>query len=140
MDDLFLRWVGADALGDAAGRERVDHVVLTEEHAGSYVGRRTRRANGRLAESDALGNLVPVTEPNPAGGADWVTDYTYNPFGQLVGVAMPTGRERRRGASCIGDGPGERDEPGGGTVTYEYADAPGDEADGREGAADAVQV
>ena len=36
---------------------------------------------------DALGNLVNVTEPNPAGG-NWDTTYTYNTRGQLLGVAM----------------------------------------------------
>ena len=47
--------------------------------------------------SDALGNLVQVNEPNPAGGADYVTSYTYDLLGHLTGVNMPrpTGTQTR---------------------------------------------
>ncbi len=38
--------------------------------------------------SDVLGNLVSVIEPNPAGGADYVTDYTYSVFGKLLTATM----------------------------------------------------
>lgn len=38
--------------------------------------------------TDAMGNLTLVTEPNPAGGADW-TSYTYNSLNQVTGVSMP---------------------------------------------------
>jgi hypothetical protein len=38
--------------------------------------------------TDAMGNLTVVTEPNPAGGADW-TSYTYNSLNQVTGVSMP---------------------------------------------------
>jgi hypothetical protein len=31
-----------------------------------------------------MGNLVTVTEPDPAGGADWTTSYTYNFLNQLT--------------------------------------------------------
>ncbi len=41
--------------------------------------------------SDALGNLAQVTEPDPGGGADHQTYYTYNLRGQLTGVSMPRG-------------------------------------------------
>ena len=41
--------------------------------------------------TDALGNLVQVTEPNPQGGADHQTYYTYNLLGQLTQVQMPRG-------------------------------------------------
>ena len=34
-------------------------------------------------EVDAAGNLIKVTEPNPAGGADFITTYTYNDKGDL---------------------------------------------------------
>jgi hypothetical protein len=36
-----------------------------------------------------MGNLVMVTEPNPAGGADWTTSYTYNVLNHLTQVSMP---------------------------------------------------
>ena len=38
--------------------------------------------------SDAMGNLVTVTEPDPALGTD-VTTYAYNAVNQLVTVTMP---------------------------------------------------
>ena len=28
--------------------------------------------------ADALGNVTQVQEPDPAGGADWITYYTYD--------------------------------------------------------------
>lgn len=39
--------------------------------------------------TDAMGNLITVTEPNPAGGSDYVTSYTYNLVNQLTSVSMP---------------------------------------------------
>ena len=39
--------------------------------------------------SDAFGNVVQVNEPNPAGGADYVTSYAYNQFNKLTTVTMP---------------------------------------------------
>ena len=39
-----------------------------------------------------MGNLTQVTEPNPKGGNNHATYYTYNTFNQLVTVSM----ERRR--------------------------------------------
>jgi len=39
--------------------------------------------------NDALGQLVQVTEPNPAGGAAYETYYTYNVAGQMTQVSMP---------------------------------------------------
>jgi YD repeat-containing protein len=42
-------------------------------------------------EVDVAGNLVKVTEPNPAGGADLVTTYTYNEKNLLLTVTMTRG-------------------------------------------------
>jgi YD repeat-containing protein len=36
-----------------------------------------------------MGNLIRVTEPNPAGGADLVTNYTYDALNHLTQVGMP---------------------------------------------------
>jgi YD repeat-containing protein len=36
-----------------------------------------------------FGDLMQVNEPNPAGGADYVTTYTYNVTGRLLTVSMP---------------------------------------------------
>jgi RHS repeat-associated protein len=38
-----------------------------------------------------MGNLTQVIEPNPAGGADLVTNYTYNGADKLVQVSMTRG-------------------------------------------------
>jgi len=38
---------------------------------------------------DVFGNVTQVNEPNPAGGADYVTQYTYNAFDKLTTVTMP---------------------------------------------------
>jgi RHS repeat-associated protein len=38
---------------------------------------------------DVFGNVTQVNEPNPAGGADYVTQYTYNAFDKLTNVTMP---------------------------------------------------
>ncbi len=38
---------------------------------------------------DAFGNLTQVNEPNPAGGADYVTTYTYDVLNHLKQVSMP---------------------------------------------------
>jgi uncharacterized protein RhaS with RHS repeats len=40
---------------------------------------------------DAMGNLTQVNEPNPAGGADLVTTYTYNAANKLTQAAMTRG-------------------------------------------------
>ena len=42
-------------------------------------------------EMDAFGNLARVWEPNPAGGADLETLYTYNAYNQLTQVSMTRG-------------------------------------------------
>ena len=38
-----------------------------------------------------MGNLTKVTEPNPAGGAAYVTNYTYSALNQQLTVSMPRG-------------------------------------------------
>ncbi|MBV8844418.1 MAG: hypothetical protein JO307_16545, partial [Bryobacterales bacterium] len=46
---------------------------------------------------DGVGNLAQVNEPNPAGGADYVTNYTYDILGHVTSVYMPrpTGTQTR---------------------------------------------
>ena len=44
--------------------------------------------------TDAFGNLVSVVEPNPAGGANFSTTYTYNGVNQLTTVTMPRPEDR----------------------------------------------
>ncbi len=47
--------------------------------------------------TNALGELVTVTEPNPAGGGTWDTAYTYSTLGKLLTVTMvrPSGTQTR---------------------------------------------
>ena len=47
--------------------------------------------------TDAMGDLIQVNEPNPAGGADYVTQYTYDQLSHLTQVSMPrpTGTQTR---------------------------------------------
>jgi RHS repeat-associated protein len=47
--------------------------------------------------TDVLGQVVQMNEPNPAGGSDYVTTYTYDWFGHLTQVSMtrPTGTQTR---------------------------------------------
>jgi YD repeat-containing protein len=40
---------------------------------------------------DAYGKAILVTEPNPAGGANFSTSYTYTPMNQLATVFMTRG-------------------------------------------------
>jgi hypothetical protein len=50
---------------------------------------------------DVFGNVTQVNEPNPAGGADYVTHYAYNAFDKLTTVTMPR-------IAARGDSPGRR--------------------------------
>ncbi|MGD0779148.1 MAG: RHS repeat domain-containing protein, partial [Candidatus Solibacter sp.] len=43
----------------------------------------------KVQQIDAVGNLINVFEQNPAGGADWVTTYTYDALGHVISVSMP---------------------------------------------------
>ena len=60
-----------------------------------YQGNRTKvtspTGKWKWHEMDVAGNLLKVTEPNPAGGADLETTYTYNDKGLLLTVSMPRG-------------------------------------------------
>src|ERR1035441_8829323 len=59
----------------------------------SYAGNSTTvtdpAGKWKTSTVDAFGNLTLVTEPNPAGGANWTTSYTYNVLSQLTQVTMP---------------------------------------------------
>jgi RHS repeat-associated protein/uncharacterized repeat protein (TIGR01451 family) len=70
--------------------------------------------------SDAMGNLVTVSEPDPALGTD-VTTYAYNAANQLVTVTMPraTGTQTRS-FQWTGSDMTSATNPENGTVTYTY--------------------
>ena len=45
----------------------------------------------KTTTADAYGNAIQVAEPNPAGGANLTTNYTYTPLNQITGVSMTRG-------------------------------------------------
>jgi YD repeat-containing protein len=62
-----------------------------------------------------------VIEPNPAGGADWITNYTYDTLGHLVGVSMPRSEgTQTRTFVYTGNDLTSATNPENGTVTYQY--------------------
>ena len=71
--------------------------------------------------TDIFGNLVQAIEPDPAGGANLPTNYTYNSLNQLGQVSMPrsNGTQTRTfgysGADMV-----SATNPENGTVTYQY--------------------
>jgi YD repeat-containing protein len=71
--------------------------------------------------TDALGNLVQVTEPNPAGGSNFVTTYTYDVLGHVLIVNMPrpTGTQTRS-FTYSGNYLTSATNPENGTVNYTY--------------------
>jgi YD repeat-containing protein len=92
---------------------------------GSYTGNLVRVTDAagkwKIQQTDAMGQLSRVIEPNPAGGADWITNYTYEPLGHVTGVSMPrsNGTQTRtfvyNGSDLV-----SATNPENGTVTYQY--------------------
>ena len=74
--------------------------------------------------SDAMGRLTQVNEPNPAGGADYVTTYTYDLLDHLTGVSMPRSTGTQTRTFNYGNPPTPflqtATNPESGTVTYTY--------------------
>ena len=66
-----------------------DGSVTRYEYTGNTTKVTDPAGKWKKQTTDALGNLVAVTEPNPAGGADFTTSYTYDVLNQLVRVEMP---------------------------------------------------
>jgi RHS repeat-associated protein len=87
-----------DGLGRTVSVVEVDSGSTT---AYAYAGNTTTITDpaGKWKKQtvDALGNLKTVNEPNPAGGADYVTNYTYDLLNHLTQVSMPrpTGTQTR---------------------------------------------
>ena len=70
---------------------------------------------------DSFGNLTLVTEPNPAGGANFTTSYTYSPLNQLVSVSMPrNGTTQTRTFTYNGQDLTSAANPENGTVSFTY--------------------
>jgi len=125
------------------GRGRTLTVTLPDGSVTAYVyeGNTTKVTDAagkwKKQTTDAMGNLVTVTEPNPAGGADWTTSYTYDVMNHLTGVDMPrpypatgTFTQHRTfqyagglypgGYSSIGPEMVSETNPETGTITYAY--------------------
>jgi YD repeat-containing protein len=74
----------------------------------------------KTSTADAYGNLILVTEPNPAGGT-FTTTYTYTPANQLTGVSMIRGNvTQTRTFLYNGSDLVSATNPENGTVTYTY--------------------
>ena len=63
----------------------------TYVYAGNMVTVTDPAGKWKKSTTDAMGNLVKVTEPNPAGGADLDTNYSYNAANKLSQVSMTRG-------------------------------------------------
>ena len=88
----------------------------------SYQGTRTTvtdpAGKWKTSTVDAYGNLILVTEPNPAGGT-FTTTYTYTPANQLTGVSMIRGNvTQTRTFLYTGSDLTSVTNPENGTVTY----------------------
>src|ERR1035437_9367820 len=92
---------------------------------GSYTGNLVRMTDPagkwKIQQTDAIGNLIRVIEPNPGGGADWITNYTYDVLGHLTVVSMPrsNGTQERTFLYTGVDLTSARN-PENGLVTYQY--------------------
>ena len=102
--------VGSDTQGTTAYSYQGNTVTVTDP-AGKW----------KKFTTDAYGNLIQVNEPNPAGGSDYVTTYTYDLFNRLIGVSMPrsTGTQTRSW-TYTGAFLTSATNPENGTVNYTY--------------------
>ena len=94
-----------DALGRTVNVVAADAASNTQTQ---YTGNHTKvidpAGKWKTSTVDAFGNLTLVTEPNPAGGANLTTTYTYSLLNQLLTLREDITRKRpaRVPASLIG--------------------------------------
>ncbi|NWF82662.1 MAG: hypothetical protein HXY18_02400, partial [Bryobacteraceae bacterium] len=79
-----------DSLGRTTRVDGTSGQFTTYEYAGNTVKVTDAAGKWKTYTLDAAGNIVKVTEPNPAGGA-WDTLHTYNGLNQLTQVSMTRG-------------------------------------------------
>ena len=108
---------------DASGRTLTvtapDGSVIRYSYSGNQTTVTDAAGKWKTSVSDAFGNLVQVIEPNPAGGANLVTNYTYNGLNQLVQVSMPRSNgTKTRTFAYSGTDMVSATNPENGTVTY----------------------
>jgi YD repeat-containing protein len=87
-----------DGLGRTVTVVEVDSgSTSTTAYAGNVTTITDPAGKWKKQTVDVFGNLKTVNEPNPAGGADYVTTYTYDMLNHLTGVSMTrsTGSQTR---------------------------------------------
>jgi len=94
----------------------------------SYQGNQTTvtdpAGKWKTSSTDAMGNLLAVTEPDPNGGSNLATNYTYNAADQLTQVSMPRSSGTQiRTFAWSGTDLVSATNPENGTVTYTYDQA-----------------
>jgi RHS repeat-associated protein len=98
-----------------------DGSVTKYEYRGNQTTVTDPAGKWKAFTNDAMGNLVSVAEPNPAGGANLVTNYTYTGLNQLWRVTMPRAEgTQTRTFSWSGFDLSSATNPENGTVTYQY--------------------
>ena len=102
--------VGSDTQGTTTYAYQGNTVTVTDP-AGKW----------KAFTTDGYGNLVQVAEPNPAGGSNYTTSYTYDLMNRLIGVSMPrsTGTQTRSW-TYTGAFLTSATNPENGTVSYTY--------------------
>jgi YD repeat-containing protein len=104
---------------------RTEYLTAYGGYTGNLVKVTDAAGKWKIQQTDAMGQLARVIEPNPAGGADWITNYTYDALGHLTGVSMPrsngTGSyTQTRSFVYTGNDLTSATNPENGTVTYQY--------------------
>ena len=105
--------------------------VLSSDNASTttylYSGNNTTitdpALNWKEQTTDAMGDLTQLTEPNPAGGSNYVTSYTYDVMGHLTNVSMPrlpTGTQTRSFVYDSNQHLASVTNPESGTTAYTY--------------------
>jgi RHS repeat-associated protein len=102
-----------------------DGSVNTTSYAANQTTVTDAAGKWKTYTKDAQGNLAAVTEPNPAGGANLATSYTYNAANQLIGVSMPrpyngNTYNQTRTFTWSGTDLASETTPEAGTVSYQY--------------------
>ena len=115
---------GYDGMGRTLTVTAPDGSVTSYAYLGDSTTVTDPAGKWKTFTTDAFGNLVTVTEPNPAGGANLVTTYTYTPLNQLASVSMPRSEgTQMRTFNWTGKDLMSTVNPENGTVSYTYDSA-----------------
>ena len=78
-----------DGIGRTKSVQAPDSSTSTYLYSGATVTTTDPAGKWKKFLTDAAGNLTQVNEPNPAGGADFLTNYVYDVLDRLGTVSMP---------------------------------------------------